>query len=145
MAEEGALNLDGGPPGITARKDAPKPISAVAADFDGDDTLDLAVAFASGEVACYMNGGSGNISETPAVRLRLPKGRMGPLTVSIWQGSQFHFCVGTHVVTGHSPATRATLRKAAACVVRWRVPGGAARELRAESGVEVVLPWGTAP
>ena len=145
MAEEGELRLDGGPPGGPVPEDAPRPVRAVAGDLDGDGALDLAVAFDSGEVACVMNGEFEDPSETPAVRIRLPKGHTGPVTVSVWQGSDYQFCVGTCVVPGHSPPVHANLRRPGPCVLRWRWPGGPGRESTAEEGAEVVLLRAPAP
>ena len=130
MAEEGQLTLDAGAPGEGG------PTCAAAGDFDGDGALDLAVAFAGGQVRCFFN----DASEVPGLWVRLPRGCTGPVAVSAWQGDAHAFCVGAHAVTGFDPPTFVCLRRRGACVLRWRGPGGTPQEVTAEDGAEAMLP-----
>jgi len=96
-----------------------RPVRITAGDFNGDGSLDLAVAFASGDVVCCFNKRSGE----PALWLRLPKGRTGPVTVSVWQEAPRPYNVGTYSVVAHDPPTFVTLRKRGPCMLKWHAPG----------------------
>jgi hypothetical protein len=134
MAEEGQLTLDGGAAASAG------PTRAAAGDFDGDGSLDLAVAFTAGEVSCFFNG----LPEAPGLWVSLPRGHTGPVTLSAWQGEPYAFCVGTQVVAGHEP-TYFSLRKHGPCTLKWRWPGGPLQELVAKDGAELVLPRTAGP
>jgi len=136
MAEEGQLTLDLDPSGGDPSK-AGGPACATAGDVNADGSLDLAVAFDSGEVRCFLN----DRRDQPGLWIRLPRGRTGPVTVSVWQGQPRAFCVGTHLVAGHAPPTCVPLRRPGPCVLRWRWPGGQPLELTANPGDELILPW----
>lgn len=161
MADEGDLKLDAEPAGSAAAPEgrnglplpatgasgiAPlpekslHPVRIAAGDFDGDGALDLAAAYATGEVFCFFNGAFQDASAPPGLRVRLPRGRTGPVTVSVWQGEAYSVCAGTYLVEGCSPATYVSLRKQGACTLKWRWPGGAPRQLAARAGTDVTLP-----
>jgi len=118
LGEEGGLRLHeaalaaGGPPpgGVVA---------CAVADFNADCGVDLAVAFAGGQVWCYYN----DLCDVPVVTARLPKGVTGPVTVSAWQGEDPRFCTGAASVAGHSPPALLCLRHLGRCTLRWRFPG----------------------
>ena len=126
MAEEGELKLKA-KPSDRALSEARGPMRAAAGDFDGDGWLDLAVAFATGEVDCFLNAGPGGPPRAPGLWIQLPPGRTGPVTVSVWQGGPRAFCVGTSLVAGHAPPTWAALRRRGPCTLQWRLPGGRRR------------------
>lgn len=128
LAEEGELKLEA-KPADRALSAARGPMRAAAGDFDGDGWLDLAVAFATGEVDCFLNGGRAGRPRAPGLWIQLPPGRTGPVTVSVWQGTPRPFCVGTYLLAGHDPPTWATLRKPGACTLQWRLPGGRRRTM----------------
>ena len=102
----------------------------------GDDALDLAVAFTTGEVFAFFT----DLREAHGLWIRLPRGYTGPVTVSVWQGAAHPVCVGTHLVEGHSPPTHATLRTPGPCTLKWRWPGGPPRTLEAKGDSEMLLP-----
>ncbi len=118
MAEEGELRLDTG----LVKRDASGlhgAIAAAAGDLNSDGSLDLAVAFHSGQIIAFFS----ELVEKPALWLRLRRGHTGPVTVSAWQGEAFPVCVGTYAVNGHAPPTYATVRTHGPCTVKWRYPG----------------------
>ena len=94
-------------------------VAGAVADFNGDGSLDLAVAFVDGKVRCYYNA----IFNRPMLRVALPKGSRGPVTVSIWQGERFTVCVGTLPVPGGWPGAGFTLRDRGDATIRWSEPG----------------------
>ncbi len=117
FGEEGEVRLPGtevepGQPRIGQR-------AVVAGDFNGDGSLDLAVALTNGEVRCYFN----EQMDMPALRLRLPKGVTGPVTASCWMGEKFPVCTGTLPVAAHAPETYVTARYPGKCTIRYRLPG----------------------
>ena len=134
MAEEGQLTL------ACELTEHLRPTCAAAGDFNADGSLDLAVAFATGEVVCFLN----DLPEPPGLWVRLPRGCTGPVTVSAWQGAPYASCVGTHLVAGHEP-TYFPLRRHGPCTLKWRPPGGPPQELTAEDGAGVTLSWEGAP
>ena len=140
MAEQGQLRLAMDDP-PQEKQDGPGPLRGTTGDFDGDGALDLAVAFSSGEIRCFFS----KERDAPGVWVRLPRGRTGPVTVSVWQGDAYPVCVGTYLIEGHSPPTYVSLRRAAPCSLKWRWPGGPLRTLRAEAGESITLPHGPAP
>ena len=107
-------------------------------DLNADAGLDLAAAFTNGELYAYYN----HLCDAPTLALRLPKGATGPVTVSVWQGLEAPFCVGTVAVGGHSPPALVALRRPGACTLRYRLPGRSAVERRLTVGkrfADVVL------
>ncbi len=117
LADEGELKLDARPADPKSAR-AFKPLRAAAGDFNGDGRVDLAVAYGTGEVFCYFNGRSADPAETPGLRVALPPGRTGPVTVSVWQGRAYPVCVGTYLIEAHSPPTYVSLRRRGACTLR---------------------------
>ena len=121
FGEEGEVRLSGlnvevGRPPIGIR-------AMSVGDYDACSSQDLIVLLTTGEIQAYLN----DQMDMPGLRLRLPKGMTGPLTVSCWQGKQFPVCTGTAVVTGHSPAAYVAARSAGAVTIKWVVPGGGIR------------------
>ena len=104
-----------------------------AADFNGDGSLDLAVAFASAEAFVYYNA----LTDMPGLRIRLPKGVAGPVTVSAWQEERVPICVGTCSVVGHAPATFVPLRRPGPCVLKYRFQGKPSQSKKVRAGAEV--------
>lgn len=68
------------------------------------------------------------------VRVRLRKGLTGPLTLSLWQGEAFTFCVGTHVIDAHRPARFLSLRRRGNYSMRWRMPDGPEQSVKLKAG-----------
>jgi hypothetical protein len=136
FGEEGELRL----PGTQTAPGQPRlgQKALVAADFNGDGSVDLAVALTNGDLVCYFN----DKLAVPGVRLRLPQGTAGPVTASCWIGDECAICAGSLPVAGHSPATYLSTRVPGACKIRYRLPGGAeqVRSVTVEDGArEVVL------
>jgi hypothetical protein len=117
FGEEGEVRLGG----LQAEAGQPgKGVLAMAvADFNEDNSQDLAILISDGEMACYTNGQY----DMPGIRLRLPKGKTGPVTVSCWQDDKLPVCVGTEAVTGHSPAAFVATRSSGDVTLKWHVPG----------------------
>ena len=88
-------------------------------DFDGSSSQDLVLVLASGELYAYLNALSG----MPGIRLRLPRGQGGPITVSCWQGDVFPVCCGTAFVESSSPGVYLGARCAGGAVLKWTDPG----------------------
>jgi hypothetical protein len=112
------------------------------ADFNGDGSLDLAVALLNGQVYCYYN----DASNKPILRVGLAKGVSGPVTVGVWRGEKSPICSGLAPVHGAAPWTCFCLPDAGECTLRWRAAGRPerARTLPApdslpEGGLEVLL------
>ncbi len=137
FAEEGEVRLPG-----TETEPGRPPLGQRAlavGDFNRDGSLDLAVMVSNGQLRCYYN----EQMDQPALRLRLPKGAAGPVTVSCWMGGKYPVCTGTAVVSGHSPATYVTARYRGKVIVRYVLPGKGKRELPVvveEGARDVVLP-----
>jgi hypothetical protein len=121
FGEEGEVQL----PGVEAASGQPRPgqKALAVADFNGDGSCDLATLFTNGDVYCYFN----DQSNMPAVRLRLPKGVAGPVTVSGWIGGQHPVCTGALSVAGQSPAAWICTRFRGPCLIKYRFPGKAER------------------
>ena len=115
FGEEGELRLPGG----EAERNAPGQRAAAIADFNGDGSLDLAVAFSSGRVACFYNG----LFNKPTLRVALKRGQPGPVTVSAWQGDKPPVCVGTLPVAAWPARTRFTVHDDRDVTLQWRLPG----------------------
>jgi hypothetical protein len=111
---EGGLAL-GGAPGAPAAAAAGQKACAVA-DFNGDGSLDLAVAFSDGQVYCYYN----DACNKPLLRVGLAKGAAGPVTVSLWQGERLPVCVGAAAVHAAAPRACFCLPGPGEYTLRWR-------------------------
>ena len=93
FGEEGELMLTppvGVPPGTGQ-------VAATTADFNGDGSSDLAVAFSDGHLACYF----ADTLDRRLLRLSLKPGQPGPITVSLWQGDKTPLCAGTFSLGNH--------------------------------------------
>ncbi|KPL01855.1 MAG: hypothetical protein AMK75_03685, partial [Planctomycetes bacterium SM23_65] len=110
FGEEGELRLAGGGPGQLA---------GATADFNGDGSLDLAVAHADGRLRCYYNAAF----ERPILRLSLRTGIPGPLTVATWQGGKSPIPTAALPVHPVPLKTTFALRDRGVCVLKWRAPG----------------------
>lgn len=118
MGEEGELPLDSGL------------VAAVAADMNGDSSLDLLASQRDGTLI-YM---SNDLFDVPSLSIRLADGVAGPVTVSVWQGKgDTAYCVGTVSVESSRPSV-AALRKSGKAIVRWRLPGKTERSVEVEVG-----------
>ncbi len=135
FGEEGELSLAVERPAPEAQGDF-GPLRAAAGDFDGDGALDLAAAFTSGEVYCFLS----DLPEAHGVWVALPPGRSGPVMVSVWQGEAHPVCVGTYSVGACSPPTYASLRTPEPCKLKWRWPDGPPHVLDASEDSMLVLP-----
>jgi hypothetical protein len=125
LGEEGELRLVGGD-GVT---DDPRgQLAGAVADFNGDGSLDLAVAFADGSLCCFYN----EASDCPRVRLRLKPGLPGPLTASLWDETGGRCCFGAQsVINGGAPAWL-HLRNGQPHTLQWTQPDRPARTRRIE-------------
>ena len=139
FGEEGELRLTGGQGGDGSHEGQ---VACAVADFNGDGSLDLAVAFSDGEVCCFYN----DVFNKPVLKVGLKKGAIGPVTASVWQGDKFPVCVGTMPIQAVCPGVNFCLRSADECTVRWSSPGKCDRVTKAripgklpEGSVEVVL------
>ncbi len=133
LGEEGQLRLHDvrePPPqadlGITA---------CAVADFDGNGSDDVALAFTDGSLYCYYN----NLFDVPVIRARLAPGTAGPLTVTVWQGPGEGVCLGAYAVTEQTRFLG--LRKPGGCVVKWCAADGVERirKLTVDKPVDLVL------
>jgi len=102
------------------------------ADFNNDDSSDVAVAFAGGEIHCYFN----RLVDVPVCRLRLAKGIAGPVTVSAWQGAKFSVCTGTWLAVSSDQPITASLRGRGRFLLRYTLAGRPARTKEAELGTD---------
>lgn len=119
FGEEGEVRL----PGLTSEV-GQQPVRLAAmttGDFDGSSSQDLVLLLATGELYAYLNAQS----DMPSVRLRLPKGRGGSVTVSCWQGDEFPVCCGTTLVGSSSPGVTLTVRAMGEVTLKWTEPGAA--------------------
>jgi len=116
MGEEQELRLPGAEPrpGV-ARLGL---LSFAAADFNGDNSADLAVLQSDGTVRVYFN----DRADAPALMLRLPKGVVGPVTVSCWTDEKIPSMTGFAIVTGHAPGVYVPVRDKGTVQLRYRFP-----------------------
>ncbi len=136
FGEEGEVRLAGAEVEAGSERLGQKALAV--GDFNGDSSGDLAVVLSDGELQVYFN----DQLDVPGVRLRMPKGLIGPVTASCWRGEGFQVCLGAVSVTGHSPVAYLSGRYPGALTVRYRLPGQAARSTRItaeDSAVEFVL------
>jgi hypothetical protein len=123
FGEEGELRL---PPLEGADKGDVGQLAGASADFNGDGSLDLAVALADGRIACFYN----DAFSKPILRVALKPGLPGPVTVSLWQGGKTPLCFSALPV---GPAGRVdfTLHSLdpRQCVLKWRRADGVERSL----------------
>ena len=136
FAEEAEVRL----PGTQTNPGSPRmgQRAMAAADFNGDGSCDLAVLLSNGEVVCYFN----EMTSVPGVRLRLPPGMTGPVTVTCWVGDDYSFCCGAASVAGHSPPVFVSTRTPGECRIKYRLPGGSEqlKKVVVEDGpTEVIL------
>ena len=117
MGEEREVRLPGAErqPGVAT----PGLQSFAVADFNGDNSADLAVLQSDGTVRVYFN----DRADAPALLLRLPKGVVGPVTVSCWTDEKAPTLTGTAIVTGHAPGVYLPIRDKGTVHLRYRFPG----------------------
>jgi len=117
FAEEGDVRLDG----LAAAPGEPRTgqKALAVADFNKDDSQDLAVACTDGAIYCYFN----DLSDMPGVRLRLGKGLAGPVTVTCRMGAKGLAVVTAASVSGPSPATFLGARGPGKVTIGYRLPG----------------------
>jgi hypothetical protein len=117
FGEEGEVRLDG----LAAVPGQPRTgqKALAVADFNKDDSQDLAVACTDGTIYCYFN----NLSDMPGVRLRLGKGLAGPVTVTCRMGPEGSAVVTAASVVGPSPATFLGARGPGKVTITYRLPG----------------------
>lgn len=116
FGEEGELRLGG----FAQAADAADGQKACAvADFNGDGSLDLAVAFVDGRICCYYND---NFNR-PMIQVGLKRGVVGPVTVSLWPESKYAVAAGALPVTSEAPKACFCPGAARNCVLRWSQPG----------------------
>jgi hypothetical protein len=116
FGEEGQLRLTGAD-GVA--DEARGQVACAVADFNGDSSLDLAVAFADGQVCCYYN----DALNCPRLRLKPAPGLVGPVTATLWQGDRSPFCLGARPVGGAAGAVYVNLRDLRPCQAHWRQAG----------------------
>ena len=126
FGEEGQVRLRG----LRAEPGQPPIIKKAMAvgDLNDDGSTDLAMLLADGQVFAYL----GEQYDMPILRLRLPKGTTGPVTVSCWQGEKHPVCCGMVAVGGHSPPATLVARHPGQCVVKWAVPGKGLRQMKVQ-------------
>jgi len=117
FGEEGEVRLTA--TRVEPGKPAPGQQAVGVGDFNNDGSDDLAVVLTDGQLHCYFNDNM----DMPGLRLRLPKAAAAVATASCWMGGKHPFCVGTAVVSGHSPAAYVAARHPGKVTVKWRMPG----------------------
>jgi len=118
FGEEGEVTL----PGLESRPLGPPAgqLALAAGDFNADNSDDLVVLTSAGGLRCYLN----DAYDVPGLRLRLPKGVTGPVSVSVWQEGDFPVCLGTAQVLAHSPAAVLWARDAGPVKLNWHTAAG---------------------
>ena len=117
FGEQGELRLNevGDVPGVPSWG-----VQAMAAgDLDGNGTDDLAVALSGGEVHCYLSG----LFRVFGVRMKLPAGTVGPVTVSAWQDGGLPVCTGTWSVCDPAQPVLFSVRSPGRRVLKYQLPG----------------------
>ncbi len=139
FGEEGDLRL---PAPDGAGEASAGQVACATADFNRDGSLDLAVAFADGQIVCYYN----DAFTKPMLRVSHKGGTAGPVTVAVWQGEKFPLCVGAQSIDGHGHSACFTLRDSADCTIKWTPPGSPPRTQKIkfpdkppEGGLDVIL------
>jgi hypothetical protein len=98
-------------------------VQAMAAgDLDGNNTEDLAVTLAGGEVHCYLS----SLFRVYGANVRLPVGTIGPVTVSAWQKAELPVCTGTWSVCDPAQPVLFSVRSPGRCILRYQLPQGPA-------------------
>jgi hypothetical protein len=135
MAEEREVRL----PGAEARPGAERLglRSFAVADFNGDNSADLAVLQSDGTVRVYFN----DRVDAPALMLRLPRGVVGPVTVSSWSDEKVPTMTGLAIVTGHAPGVYMPIREKGTVHLRYRFPARppATMSVKVAEGVSEVM------
>ncbi len=116
FGEEGEVRLPAAQGGAQVR---PGQRALLAADLNGDGSLDLATILSNGDLLVCFTDQVG----VPGVRLRLRKGTTGPVTASVWIGDKHPECLGALPVPGHSPAAFLCTRYPGKCTVQFHLPG----------------------
>ena len=116
-------------------------LACAAADFNGDGSLDLAVALANAGVYCFYN----DAYASPMISVGLKK-MIGPITISVWQGEALPVCTGAASVHGAAMRVPFCFMNAGEYTLRWRAPGQPERsrkirlpDKQPEGGIEVLL------
>jgi len=116
FGEEGGLRLLA-PDGAGESSDGQR--ACAVADFNGDGSLDLAVAFTGGRVSCYYNG----TFNRPLLRVGLKPGIPGPVTASLWEGKGHPLCLGALSIPGIHGKAHFGVSRPGRYTLRWRLPG----------------------
>jgi hypothetical protein len=119
MAEEREVRLPGAEPETGNKRLGLR--SFAVADFNGDNSADLAVLQSDGTVRVYFS----DRADAPALMLRLPKGTGGPVTVSCWTDEKVPSFTGLALVSGHAPSVYVPIRDKGIVQLRYRFPGRA--------------------
>ncbi len=136
MGEEGEFRLPGLEPRPGSARQGLR--SFAVADFNGDNSADLAVLQSDGAVRVCFN----DRVDSPALMLRLPRGAAGPVTVSCWTVEKTPSNAGFAIVTGHAPGVYLPIRDKGVVNLRYRFPGRAASTMTvrvADTTSEVIL------
>ena len=128
FGEEGEVRLPG--PAAEPATERPGQRAIAAGDLNQDGSQDLAVLFTTGELYCYFN----DRADVPGLRLRLPQGMTGPVTVACWGAPKSPMCLGSASVVGHSPGAHLALRRAGELTVRFRFLAAGERSLTVTVG-----------
>jgi hypothetical protein len=117
MGEERELRLPGAEP--RPGTGVPGLQSFAVADFNGDNSADLAVLQNDGTVRVYFN----DRVDAPALMLRLPRGVVGPVTVSCWTDEKVPSMTGLAIIPGHAPGVYLPVRDKGTVHLKYRFPG----------------------
>ncbi len=116
FGEEGELRLH--EPGGQEESSTGQKACAVA-DFNGDGSLDLAVAFSDGQVACYYN----DTFNKPLLRVGIKARFPAPVTASLWRGKKTSLCLGAHSVPALPARIHFAVEQPGDYTLRWHFPG----------------------